>query len=161
MGLALHPKKANVAKGRLLLRWKHYYLASTDPLSLRNSSARSHLSLCSNSVGLWQGHVQTHLTVYYMATQVRFSLRLRLLPLHVCLWARFLRSCSQWSPENSSTHLQLKETPAGQEYLSSLEKWKMFALKCRMRHCIDTGGLKCFKFLKKLYSKQLIKPSRV
>lgn len=30
---------------------------------------------------------------------------------------------------NSLTRLQLKETAAGQEYLSSLEKWKIFALK--------------------------------
>lgn len=63
----------------------------------------------------------------------------------------------QQSPESSGTHLQPKETPAGQEQLSVLGKPKVFALKYRYTEIVhrDTGCLK-LTFSKKLYSKQLI-----
>lgn len=51
----------------------------------------------------------------------------------------------QWSQENSGTHLQPKETPAGQEQLGVLGKPKVFALKYRHTEILhrDTGCLKC------------------
>lgn len=83
--------------------------------------------------------------------QERFSLRLRLQPFNVSLWAEFLRTCVQWSPKNSSTHLQVKEMLLGRNSVGCLKNENCLHWSTRQDEALHRSSfLKMLNFLKSL-----------
>lgn len=141
MGLVLHSKQGRGAEGRCLSGCRHS--PSADPHSMDPQG-----------IGI---------TSAFTVTPLGYSRGTSKLALLFTTWQRSESQCElesatftcllvipaseelgQWSPETSGTHLQPKETPAGQEQLSVLGKPKVFALKYRYTEILhrDTG---CFK----------------